>query len=159
VADVITPNVFELAYLAGVALEEIDRLPTLLDAVDRVRAMGPSTILVTSVESLPGASADDYDSAAPHPDQIAMLAVDPTGAFLVRTPRLPISVNGAGDVTAALFLAHLSSGVRTALARVASSVYAILRRTAESGAREIQLIAAQQEIAEPAGEFDVVKIR
>jgi len=56
-------------------------------------------------------------------------------------------------------LAHLSSGVRTALARVASSVYAILRRTAESGAREIQLIAAQQEIAEPAGEFDVVKIR
>lgn len=159
VADVITPNVFELAYLAGVALEEIDRLPTLLDAVDRVRAMGPSTILVTSVESFPGASADDYDSAAPHPDQIAMLAVDPTGAFLVRTPRLPISVNGAGDVTAALFLAHLSSGVRTALARVASSVYAILRRTAESGAREIQLIAAQQEIAEPAGEFDVVKIR
>lgn len=159
VADVITPNVFELAYLVGVALEEIDRLPTLLDAVDRVRAMGPSTILVTSVESLPGASADDYDSAAPHPDQIAMLAVDPTGAFLVRTPRLPISVNGAGDVTAALFLAHLSSGVRTALARVASSVYAILRRTAESGAREIQLIAAQQEIAEPAGEFDVVKIR
>lgn len=159
VADVITPNVFELAYLTGVALEEIDRLPTLLDAVDRVRAMGPSTILVTSVESLPGASADDYDSAAPHPDQIAMLAVDPTGAFLVRTPRLPISVNGAGDVTAALFLAHLSSGVRTALARVASSVYAILRRTAESGAGEIQLIAAQQEIAEPAGEFDVVKIR
>ena len=60
-----------------------------------------------------------------------MLAVDPTGAYLVRTPRLPISVNGAGDVTAALFLAHLPSGVQTALAKVASSVYAILRRTSD----------------------------
>jgi pyridoxine kinase len=158
-ADVITPNVFELAYLAGVELADIDRLRTLLDAVDRVRAMGPSTVLVTSVESVPGASVDGPDSAAPRPDQIAMLAVDPTGAFLVRTPRLPISVNGAGDVTAALFLVHLSAGIGTALARVASSVYAILRRTAESGAREIQLIAAQQEIAEPAGEFEVVRIR
>ena len=40
-----------------------------------------------------------------------MLAVDRSGAYLV-TPRLPLSVNGAGDVTAALFLAHLPTARR-----------------------------------------------
>lgn len=152
-ADIVTPNAFELAYLAGVELDSIGDLPALLAAVGRIRAAGPSTVLVTSVE-LSAAVGDDVDNRP----EIAMLAVDPTGAFLVRTPRLPISVNGAGDVTAALFLAHLPAGIRIALARVASSVHAILRRTAESGAREIQLIQAQREIAEPACEFEVVRV-
>ena len=152
VADIITPNVFELAYLAGVDTAELVDLETLLAAVDRVRATGPSTVLVTSVEHLRGvASADD--------DAIGLLGVDPTGAFLVTTPHLPISVNGAGDVTAALFLAHLPQGIESALAKVASSVHAILRRTVSSGAREIQLIQAQDEIAAPACEFEVVRVR
>jgi pyridoxine kinase len=154
IADVVTPNAFELAYLAGVPADEIAELPGLLAAVDRVRAKGPSTVLVTSVEGLPREG-----SPGKAGDEIAMLAMDPTGAYLVRTPRLPISVNGAGDVTAALFLAHLPSGVPTALAKVASSVYAILRRTAERGATEIQLVQAQDEIAFPACEFEVVRIR
>jgi len=147
VADIVTPNAFELAYLAGVPIEQTRELAGLLLAVERVRAMGPATVLVTSVQLLPAEASE-----------IAMLAVDPSGAFLVRTPRLPISVNGAGDVTAALFLAHLPAGVKTALAKVASSVHAILRRTAESGSREIQLIEAQHEIAHPACEFEVVQI-
>src|ERR1700712_1256526 len=80
VADVVTPNAFELAYLAGVSLSEIAHLPGLLAAVAKVRQTGPATVLVTSVEGL-----------SPAADEIAMLAVDPTGAYLVRTPRLPIS--------------------------------------------------------------------
>jgi pyridoxine kinase len=151
IADVVTPNAFELAYLAGVPLAEVNELPGLLEAVDRVRAMGPSTVLVTSVDIAETAETDPAG-------EIGMVAVDPTGAYLVRTPRLPISVNGAGDVTAALFLAHLASGAGTALAKVASSVHAILRRTAASGEREIQLIQSQLEIAEPPCEFDVTKV-
>jgi hypothetical protein len=51
-----------------------------------------------------------------------MVAVDDEGAWSVRTPLLPISVNGAGDVTAALFLAHsLTDGTRSALERTAAS--------------------------------------
>jgi len=153
VADVVTPNAFELSFLSGVPMTQMEELPGLLAAVDRVTRAGPSTVLVTSVEGLPPAS-----SGSSGIDEIAMLAVDPTGAYLVRTPRLPISVNGAGDVTAALFLAHLASGVPSALAKVASSVYAILRLTAQSGSREIQLIEAQEEIAHPACEFEVVRI-
>ncbi len=160
VADVVTPNAFELAFLAGVPITGIADLPGLLAAVDRVRRAGPATVLVTSVEGLRELPSVQPNRAAvdSRRDEIAMLAVDPTGAYLVRTPRLPISVNGAGDVTAALFLAHLPAGVQTALAKVASSVYAILRRTSDSGAREIQLIEAQEEIAHPECEFEVVKI-
>ncbi len=147
-ADIVTPNLFELGYLSGLDLEAMTDIGGLLDAVDRVRAMGPETVLVTSVTG-----------ADLGVDEIGMLAVDSNGAYLVRTPRLPLAVNGAGDVTAALFLAHLPEGIATALGAVASSVFAVLERTAAVGSREIALIAAQDEIADPACEFEVVALR
>lgn len=181
-ADIITPNAYELAFLAGVpsrvaasgaglqqggsAVSEAfapdgsvnpliyDPEPfvdskSVLAAVDRVISTGPTTVLVTSVEyvGLPA-------------DSIAMIAVDRTGAYEVRTPRLPLSINGAGDVTAALFLAHLmSDGIAPALAKVASTIFAILALTHEVGAREIRLVDAQVAIAHPACEFEVVRLR
>jgi len=148
VADVVTPNAFELGYLAGVPAEQISQLDGLLAAIDTVRGAGPTTVLVTSVAG-----------AGVRADEIGMVAVDSTGAYLVRTPRLPLEVNGAGDVTAALFLAHLSSGTEVALARVASSVYGILAATHMSGSREIRLVEAQSVIAEPRCEFAVQRIR
>jgi pyridoxine kinase len=147
-ADVVTPNAFELAYLAGVTAESIAGLDGLLSAVDAVRAAGPSTVLVTSVQG-----------AGVGADEIGMLAVDSTGAYLVRTPRLPLEVNGAGDVTAALFLAHQSAGIEVALARVASSVYGILAATHAAGSREIRLVEAQSAIADPRCEFAVARLR
>ena len=46
----------------------------------------------------------------------------------VRTPKLPISVNGAGDAIAALFFAHhlRSDSAAEALSRAASSVFGVL---------------------------------
>lgn len=148
VADILTPNAFELAFLTGVGLDDISSVAGLLAAVDTIAARGPATVLVTSV-----------DRAGVQDAEIGMVAVDATGAFAVHTPRLPLSVNGAGDVTAALFLAHLHSGIETALARVASSVFAIMDRTLQAGAREIRLIDAQQAIAQPACEFPVTRLR
>jgi pyridoxine kinase len=153
-ADVLTPNAFELSYLAfGGAPGEVDPdrvgpLEALLAAVDAVRAMGPRTVLVTSVQG-----------SVVEPGQIGLLAVDDSGAYLVRTPELPLSVNGAGDVTAALFLAHLRDGISTALARIASSVFGILAATHSAGTREIALIAAQDVIADPPAEFAVEQVR
>jgi pyridoxine kinase len=81
------------------------------------------------------------------------------GAFhLLRTPRLPVSVNGAGDAIAALFLYHrLRTGSAVAALEAAgSSVHGLLRRTAEAGAREIQLVAAQEEFVAPTQVFRAV---
>ena len=74
-----------------------------------------------------------------------------SGCFIVRTPKLPLAVNGAGDAIAALFFAHYlrSGNIGEALSRAASVIFGVLAKTAETGAREIQLVAAQDEIVKP----------
>ena len=121
-----------------------------LASVDLARAMGPATVLVTSVLR--------PDAA---PDTLEMLAVHGDEAWLVATPRLPMKANGSGDVTAALFTAHLlaTGSAKDALERTVSSVYDLLRLTLESGERELQLIAAQDRIAEPALQFSAERVR
>lgn len=148
-ADVLTPNLFELAYLAGVDMESLEDTAGILRAVDSLRERGPGTVVVTSVPLSPASG----------PPMLGMLAVDGTGAYAVGTPRLNLSPHGAGDVTAALFLAHLNAGAEAALARVASSVYAILAETVRHDAGELRLVQSARAIAEPACEFPVRRVR
>jgi pyridoxine kinase len=84
-----------------------------------------------------------------------MLAAEAGEHWLLRTPKLPISVNGAGDAIAALFLFHrLRSGCPAiALAEAGSAVFGLLRRTAEAGSREILTVAAQDEFVHPTTRF------
>ena len=146
-ATVITPNQFELEFLTG---DRVSTLDDALAAVDKVRAMGPEVVLVTSVQRSDGP-----------PDAIELLAVSDAGAWLVATPLLPLSVNGAGDTTAALFLAHYlsSRSPAEAVAKTASSVFAVMEATHSAGAREIQLVAAQAAIADPSQRFAPQRIR
>ena len=122
----------------------------MLDAVDVVRERGPRDVLVTSVLT--------SDAA---PDHLDVVAVSDAGAWAVTTPLLPISPNGCGDLNAALYLAHMRStgSPATALGRTTASVYAVLERTLEAGTRDIQLVAAQDSIAQPAETFDVRRVR
>jgi pyridoxine kinase len=145
-ADIITPNQFELEFLAG---RGVKTLADALAAARAVQATGPKIVLVTSLTR--------QDAPA---DVIEMLAVAPDGAWIVATPRLPISVNGSGDITAALFLAHyLRSGdPAIALGRTAGTVYAVMEETHRSGKREIQLVAAQDAIATPPERFEVKRV-
>ncbi len=121
-ADLVTPNHFELDVLAG------DRptrsLAAVKDAVAAVQARGPQVVLTTSLVT-------DETPA----DAVDLLASAGGRHHRVRTPRLGLAVNGAGDAVAALFLAHwLRSGsVPDALARAAASVYGLLARTAQAG--------------------------
>jgi pyridoxine kinase len=150
-ADVLTPNQFELGFLVGRdELGEPSPLVDVLAAVDEVRSLGPSTVLVTSV--------DRADAPA---DTIEMLAVTDDGAWLAQTPRLPMKANGSGDVTAALFTAHLhtAGSAAEALTRTISSVFALLRTTLDSGERELQLVAAQDAIARPPERFEAKQVR
>ena len=89
------------------------------------------------------------------------MAVDDDGAWLVETPLLPMKANGSGDITAALFTAHLheTGSARQAVERTVSSVHAVLRQTLESGERELRLIDAQDAIARPATEFEARQVR
>jgi pyridoxine kinase len=89
------------------------------------------------------------------PDRITMLAAGPDGAWAVETPRLPVMLNGCGDVTAALFLAHLLRGAALgeALALTAAAIFAVIDRTARLGRYELALVAAQDEFVSPSRRF------
>lgn len=150
-ADLVTPNQFELGFLAGMTVQTLDET---LRAVDTVMAMGPRAVLVTSVQR--------PDAA---PGTIEMLAVDATGAWLVATPYLPFKANGSGDVTAALFTAHYSqrfgaSGAACqALERTTASMFELLQRTHNSGQRELQLVQAQESYVAPHVHFAARQVR
>jgi pyridoxine kinase len=146
-ADVITPNHFELDYLSG---HETRTLADALVAVDVIHARGPRTILVTSLHL------DDTPD-----DAIDLLASGEQGCFRLRTPKLEIKADGAGDVIAALFLAHYLREGRAgeAMAKAAAAVFGLLTRTVEAGAREIQLVHGQEEIVKPSQEFEPEQVR
>jgi len=146
-ADVITPNHFELDFLAGTTTTT---LAGLLEAADGVRATGPSTVLVTST------ILDDTPD-----DALDMVAVSGEGAWRTRTPRLSVSPPGAGDLTAAVFLANVLDGhpLPVSLARTTSSVFAVVAATEQAGEREMRIIETQERLADPAMEFEVESLR
>jgi pyridoxine kinase len=145
-ADIVTPNHFELELLAGL---QTGSLASVKEAVAGVQALGPRVVLTTSLVT------EDTPE-----DAVDLLASEGGRHFRVRTPRLELSVNGAGDAIAALFLAHWlgSRSAGTALGRAAASVFGLLRMTADAGSREILLIAAQDEYVSPSRTFDVTEV-
>lgn len=145
-ADIVTPNQFELAWLAG---REIATRDDAVAAAAALRTRGPRVVLVTSLVV--------EDSQA---DRIAMLVDTAEGSWRVSTPLIDFETppNGAGDFTAAMFLAGClelglgGDGPARALARTAAAVRILLEATHAAGSRELALIAAQNEIAAASGE-------
>lgn len=146
VADIITPNQFELEYLTGVPAHDTT---STLEAIAAAQEMGPDTVLVTSVRR-PETPAD----------AIEMIAANEQGAWLVRTPFIDFKRNGSGDVTAALFTGHYirERDAADALARTASSVFDLIETTFTADSRELLIIEFQEAIAHPRLQFEVEQI-
>ncbi len=145
-ADIVTPNQFELDYLSGLTTQTLTDVKR---AVAVVQAMGPKAVLVTSVETQETPS-----------DSIDLIAGEGGRFWRVRTPRLSLSVNGAGDAIAALFFVHYAraGSAQGALAEASASIYGLLKRTEEAGSREILTIAAQDEFVSPTHRFSAEEV-
>ena len=145
-ADIVTPNQFELDFLAGRTSET---LADAKEAVAAVQGLGPEVVLVTSLHT--------RETPA---DAIDLLAADEDGFWRVRTPKLSVSVNGAGDAIAALFFVHYARthSAAKALGEAAASVYGLLKRTAQAGSREILVVEAQEEFVAPTTRFPVEEV-
>ena len=144
-ADIITPNHFEFEFLCGAKVTTIDQV------IAQARILrGPSTVVVTSAEL-----ADTPD------DEIETLAVERSRAWRVRTPKLPISPNGTGDLFAALFASArvLGSDTPDALAHAASAIFAVLERTATTGTEEMRIVESGELLVHPKRRFDAVAVR
>jgi len=148
-ADIATPNQFELELLTGAPVRTLDEA---LVAAGALRALGPRVVLVTSLSREVGRD-----------DMIEMLVDTADGSWLVATPKLPIdpAPNGAGDAVTALFLAHYlrSFEAPRALERAAAGIYAIFLATRRYHARELQMVAAQEEFVQPTHLFPAERLR
>jgi pyridoxine kinase len=145
-ADIITPNHFEFEFLCGA------RVTTVEDVITQARpliARGPATIAITSAEL----------AGTPH-SEIETLAIERTGAWRVRTPRVPISPSGTGDLFAALFVAARVRGLATpdALSHAASAIHGVLVRTAQRGTEEMRIVESADVMLDPKPRFAAVAI-
>ena len=140
-ATIATPNAFELEWLTG---EQANALQAARRVIAALRARGPRVVVATSVQL------DETPAGA-----LDLLAGDEGGLWRVRTPKLPISVNGSGDLFTALFFHHWLETRDTpgALSRATSSVHGVVKATLASGSRELSLIAAQDEFTRPSQLF------
>ena len=138
IADIATPNRFELEWLNG---HPIGSVAEAAAAAQALRRRGPNTVLVTSLEA-----------AA---DRIAVLAAGAEGVWAVATPRLAIEATGCGDAMAALFLGWLLKGkpLPEALALTVAAIWGVVQATAEAGGGELALVAAQDELVAPTRKF------
>ncbi len=133
-ADIITPNQFELEQLAG-------RAPATLEGiVAAARGIGPSAVAVTGVQ-LQDAS----------PQIVQTLAIEPQAAWMVCTPRISCRPSGTGDLFTALFAAALVQGLATgaALGRAVSGVFGVLEETERRQSYEMALIASAERMLRP----------
>lgn len=138
-ADVMSPNLFELEFLTG---HTIGSVADAVTAAHALRERGPETVLVTSV-------------VTQGEDVMRMVAVNGNEAWQVETPLLDRGFTGSGDVTTAMFLAHLLEGrpLRECLEQTADIVFGILKATADAGSSELTLVAAQDEVVNPSNHF------
>ncbi len=153
-ADIITPNHFEFEWLCGT------RATTSAEMIAQAQALlarGPSIIVVTSAEL----------EDTPH-DAIDTVAIEQDGAkqeglkaWRVRTPKLPISPSGTGDLFASLLVSARIRGADTpeALGHAASAIFAVLERTARSGTEEMRLVESAGHLVRPQRRFHAVAIR
>jgi pyridoxine kinase len=121
-ADIATPNLFELEWLSG--------MPTGSDAIELARALGPPSVAVTSAAEARG--------------EVITLLVDQSNAIERRLTRREGIPNGAGDLFAGLLLGHLLNGhaPETALEESLEALDRVL--AASSGHDVLQLSALGQ---------------
>jgi pyridoxine kinase len=146
-ADIITPNHFEFEWLCGAKAATIGQM---IEQAQALMAHGPSTVVVTSAEL-----ADTPDG------EIEAVAIERTKAWRVRTPKLPISPSGTGDLFASLLVSARVRGSDTpeALAHAASAIFAVLERTALSGTEEMRIVESAELLVHPKRRFEATGVR
>jgi pyridoxine kinase len=144
-ADIITPNRFELETLSGMPARTLDQARA---AARTLRGKGPGLVVTTSLSL--------------GPDSLSCLLDSAQGAWLVTTPRIDFAIppNGAGDLLSALLLARLARGENApdALAAAVSSVHGVLSETHRLNRREMALAQAQEQLVAPTRLFKAEKL-
>lgn len=139
VADGLALTHDALQKLTGHTIETVDQA---ILACREVIRRGPQIVLVKQLR--------DRDSPA---DRVNLLVVTAREAWMCQHPRYPFARQPVGvpELTSAIFVARRLMGdtVRTALEHTVSAVHAVQKATYEAGRYELEIIAAQDDIAKP----------
>jgi pyridoxine kinase len=132
IADIATPNRYELEWMAGAPLPDIKAVTA------AALHAGPSTMLVTSAPAMMAGGIGNFLLNGSH-------------ALLAEHRVIEKPPNGLGDLTAAVYLARVLSGQPAvkALQSTTAAVYEILARTAKRGGDELQLETDAQSLSHP----------
>lgn len=143
-SDIVAPNLLELEILSGVKVHSVTEA---VQAARMLIAKGPQVVLVKHLAQ-----------AGLEQSRFEMLLVTEQQAWHIHRPLVDFGARqpvGVGDVTSGLMLAKLLLGASLpeALEHVTSAVYDIMALTHQMGEYELQLVAAQQSIVQPAQIF------
>ncbi len=140
-ADVATPNRYELEWIAGRRLDDLSAIVT------AARRIGPPRMLVTSA---PGRAEGD----------IGNLLVTPRDALLAEHRQIDGPPSGMGDLTSSVFLARLLAGLsdEAAVRTTTATVYEMLARAAARGGDELQLETDARSLSHPAAEVEMRRL-
>ena len=146
-ANIVTPNQFELGWLRNTKISSMDDLVT---AARSLLEPGSSTVVVTGV-NLTDAREDEIDT----------FAVEGSAVWSVTTPKLPIAPSGTGDLFAALLVSSLIRGSTTPFAMIdaVSGTFAVIEKTAEAGSQEMKIIEAAACLSSPPRFFEAIPRR
>lgn len=149
-ADVLCPNVLELGIMTGSNPKEPhDVLRSARSLMDN----SSSRLILVKHLAHAGLSPDD---------SFEMLLVGREDCWHISTPLLPFTKPpvGVGDLTSALFLVGLLHGrtPRSALEHTASAYFEVMRATSAVDEYELQLVAAQDGIVNPARWFEAKEL-
>lgn len=131
-ADLTTPNRYELAWMTGTELHDLrDLMQAALD-------LGTPTVLVTSAPGMMSGS-------------IGNLLITRSEALLAEHRSVEGPPHGTGDLTSAVFLARLLDGQPSskALQSTTAAVFEILVRTTKRGGDELQIETDLQSLSHP----------
>jgi pyridoxine kinase len=146
-ADIITPNHFELEWLCGAKATTIDEV---VKSARALSARGPSTVVVT------GAQLADTPE-----DRVDTVAIEGSSVWRLSTPRLPIRPFGTGDLFSSLFVSSLvlGSDTRGALEDAVSATFAVLERTMAAGAEEMRIVESASMLSQRLCRFEAILFR
>jgi pyridoxine kinase len=138
-ADWITPNLWELGYLAGAPVEDA------ASAIAAVERLGKPALVT---------------SAPAGPDEIGLMFVDAGAATLFAHPRLIRAPNGTGDLVTASFGAGLVEGLvpLAAAERAARAASEAVKAAQDWQAPELPIIALGERLVRPTAALRIERL-
>jgi pyridoxine kinase len=172
-ADVVTPNQFEVEQLTGIVVKNIADAKR---ACQSLHSLGPDLVFITSI-MLEDDQTSQGEKIENEAESIAIIASrrihhtpnaeEEYEMWRIDSPIIPGRFTGTGDLCAALLLGHTAmepGNLPTSMEKVIGTMFSVIKRTSESSipgsiaSMELKLIQSKQDIESPPSLFKARKV-